>query len=241
MYSEQTFRYRYTLCAEVWVWVDGFTGEQLVSVTQINLASALSLATTISEEDMALDQVPVRYDLVQPEPAAGSSLEDVPRPSGRLQHSLAFFHRDDKDSAKPSSTLGREQSFHRLTQLHARAELSSTSTYSISSLKIIRAIGHGAYVVSIATVDQTTGNAVVIKTIPKTSDDLVDAKRIVGEICLMRHLGPHIVQGLDYMRPPAIGKFEDTYIVTDLMETDLHRVIQWREHLDAQRIAYITY
>ncbi|CAK4162235.1 unnamed protein product, partial [Aphanomyces euteiches] len=74
-----------------------------------------------------------------------------------------------------------------------------------------------------------------------TSDDLVDAKRIVGEICLMRHLGPHIVQGLDYMRPPAIGKFEDTYIVTDLMETDLHRVIQWREHLDAQRIAYITY
>ncbi|CAK4465456.1 unnamed protein product [Aphanomyces euteiches] len=203
MYSEQTFRYRYTLCAEVWVWVDGFTGEQLVSVTQINLASALSLATTISEEDMALDQVPVRYDLVQPEPAAGSSLEDVPRPSGRLQHSLAFFHRDDKN--------------------------------------IIRAIGHGAYVVSIATVDQTTGNAVVIKTIPKTSDDLVDAKRIVGEICLMRHLGPHIVQGLDYMRPPAIGKFEDTYIVTDLMETDLHRVIQWREHLDAQRIAYITY
>ncbi|CAK4158281.1 unnamed protein product [Aphanomyces euteiches] len=227
MYSEQTFRYRYTLCAEVWVWVDGFTGEQLVSVTQINLASALSLATTISEEDMALDQVPVRYDLVQPEPAAGSSLEDVPRPSGRLQHSLAFFHRDDKDT----QAVGRRHDYH--------AHLGGIG-HQVPHL-VIRAIGHGAYVVSIATVDQTTGNAVVIKTIPKTSDDLVDAKRIVGEICLMRHLGPHIVQGLDYMRPPAIGKFEDTYIVTDLMETDLHRVIQWREHLDAQRIAYITY
>ncbi|CAK4086067.1 unnamed protein product [Aphanomyces euteiches] len=258
------------------LWVDGFMGEELVGVTRINLASVLSLATTSSEEDLALGQVPVWYDLVQPEvflqPPASSS-EVVPRPSGRLQLSLAFFPRDDKDSATPSSTLGRKHSFDRLTQLHARAESSSTSTYSISSLKslerkpsdvdmtamhtftvsgtkfriysryqLIRAIGHGAYGVVIAASDQATGNAVAIKNIPKTFDDLVDAKRIVREIRLMRHLvHPHIVQVLDVMRPPALAKFEDTYIVTDLMETDLHRVIQSRERLDAQHIAYITY
>ncbi|CAK4656904.1 unnamed protein product, partial [Aphanomyces euteiches] len=51
-----------------------------------------------------------------------------------------------------------------------------------------------AYGLEIAAIDQTTGNSVAIKTIPKTSDDLVDAKRIVREICLMRHLAPHIVQ-----------------------------------------------
>ncbi|KAH9113890.1 hypothetical protein LEN26_012887 [Aphanomyces euteiches] len=190
MYSEQIFRHRYTLCAEVWVWVDGFTGEQLVGVTQINLASALLLATTSSEEDMALGQVPVWCaEAERPPPAR-----------------LAFFHRDDKDSARPSSTLGREHSFHRLTQLHARAESSSTSTYTISSLKSLKrkpsdvdmtamhTFAVSAYGLEIAAIDQTTGNAVAIKTIPKTSDDLVDAKRIVREICLMRHLAPHIVK-----------------------------------------------
>ncbi|KAE9040613.1 hypothetical protein PR003_g4909 [Phytophthora rubi] len=123
-------------------------------------------------------------------------------------------------------------------------------TFTVASTKfrvyrryqLIRAIGHGAYGVVIAASDQVTGNSVAIKNIPRTFDDLVDAKRIVREIRLMRHLRhPHVVSVLDVMRPPSLANFEDTYIVTDLMETDLHRVINSPEALSSDHIAFITY
>ncbi|RQM30543.1 hypothetical protein B5M09_000271 [Aphanomyces astaci] len=120
--------------------------------------------------------------------------------------------------------------------------VSGTKFRIYSRYQLIRAIGHGAYGVVIAASDQVTGNAVAIKNIPKTFDDLVDAKRIVREIRLMRHLThPNIVHVLDVMRPPSLAKFEDTYIVTDLMETDLHRVVQSPEPLECDHIAYMTY
>uniref|UniRef100_M4BGQ2 Mitogen-activated protein kinase n=1 Tax=Hyaloperonospora arabidopsidis (strain Emoy2) TaxID=559515 RepID=M4BGQ2_HYAAE len=108
--------------------------------------------------------------------------------------------------------------------------------------QLIRAIGHGAYGVVIAASDRSTGKSVAIKNVPRTFDDLVDAKRIVREIRLMRHMHhPYIVSLLDVMRPPSLSNFEDTYIVTDLMETDLHRVINSPEALSSDHIAFITY
>ncbi|OWZ24089.1 CMGC/MAPK protein kinase [Phytophthora megakarya] len=130
------------------------------------------------------------------------------------------------------------------------AEEEEMYTFTVASTKfrvyrryqLIRAIGHGAYGVVIAASDQITGNSVAIKNIPRTFDDLVDAKRIVREIRLMRHLRhPHVVSVLDVMRPPSLAHFEDTYIVTDLMETDLHRVINSPEALSSDHIAFITY
>lgn len=120
--------------------------------------------------------------------------------------------------------------------------VASTKFHVYRRYQLIRAIGHGAYGVVIAASDQVTGNAVAIKNIPRTFDDLVDAKRIVREIRLMRHLRhPHVVSVLDVMRPPMLATFEDTYIVTDLMETDLHRVINSPEALSSDHIAFITY
>ncbi|OQR99317.1 mitogen-activated protein kinase [Thraustotheca clavata] len=154
-------------------------------------------------------------------------------------------------SASTSSTSSRRNS--RVLTRQDTCDLSDPDamyTFTVSGTKfrvytryqLIRAVGHGAYGVVIAASDQVTGNAVAIKNIPKTFDDLIDAKRIVREIRLMRHLThPHIIHVLDVMRPPSLARFEDTYIVTDLMETDLHRVIQSQERLNAEHIAYITY
>lgn len=120
--------------------------------------------------------------------------------------------------------------------------VASTKFRVYTRYQLIRAIGHGAYGVVIAASDQITGNSVAIKNIPKTFDDLVDAKRIVREIRLMRHLRhPNIVSVIDVMRPPSLAEFEDTYIVTDLMETDLHRVINSQETLSSDHVAYVTY
>ena len=41
----------------------------------------------------------------------------------------------------------------------------------------------------------------------------------------------NIIAFIDVARPPAQTGYEDIYIITDLMETDMHRVIYSRQDL----------
>jgi len=78
----------------------------------------------------------------------------------------------------------------------------------------------------VSALDKLTNTKVAIKKIPKAFEDLIDAKRIWREIKLL-HFFKHenIVSLLDIQRPPRQINYDDIYFVTDLMETDLHRVI----------------
>ena len=70
---------------------------------------------------------------------------------------------------------------------------------------------------------------VAIKKVPKAFEDLIDAKRIVREIKLLKFFDhENIIALIDVARPPAQTGNEDIYIITDLMETDMHRVIYSR-------------
>jgi len=70
---------------------------------------------------------------------------------------------------------------------------------------------------------------VAIKKVPKAFEDLIDAKRIVREIKLLKFFDHENIIGLvDVQKPPTPTGFEDIYIITDLMETDMHRVIYSR-------------
>lgn len=52
--------------------------------------------------------------------------------------------------------------------------------------ELIKPIGHGAYGVVISALNTETGQKVAIKKITRAFDDLVDAKRILREITLLR-------------------------------------------------------
>lgn len=72
---------------------------------------------------------------------------------------------------------------------------------------------------------------------PKAFEDLIDAKRIVREIRLLKFFDhENIIKVLDVLKPPARTGFEDIYIVTELMETDMHRVIYSRQDLTDDHI-----
>ena len=80
-----------------------------------------------------------------------------------------------------------------------------------------------------------------VKKIQNAFDDLIDAKRILREIRLLRHFNhENIIRILD-MYPPSGVEFEDIYIVTDLMETDLHRVIYSKQQLTDEHAQYFVY
>mmetsp|Transcript_38679 Transcript_38679/g.48863 ORF Transcript_38679/g.48863 Transcript_38679/m.48863 type:complete len:487 (+) Transcript_38679:314-1774(+) len=108
--------------------------------------------------------------------------------------------------------------------------------------ELIKPIGHGAYGVVISAQNTENGTKVAVKKVPNAFEDLVDAKRIVREIRLLRHFNhENVMKIVDLLPPPSLAEFEDVYIVSELMETDLHRVIYSRQRLTDEHIQYFLY
>ncbi|CAH0482414.1 unnamed protein product [Peronospora belbahrii] len=121
--------------------------------------------------------------------------------------------------------------------------MTSNTKFEIPAyFEYVKTIGSGAYGVVISAANSRTGKTVAVKNIQRAFDDLTDAKRIVREIKLMRHLNHKCVLGVeDIFEPVALSKFEDVYIVSQLMATDLHRVIYSRHALSDEHIAFFMY
>ncbi|CAD8150930.1 unnamed protein product [Paramecium octaurelia] len=106
----------------------------------------------------------------------------------------------------------------------------------------IKQIGHGAYGVVCSAQNKRTGQKVAIKKVANAFDDLIDGKRIVREIKLLKFFKhENIISLLDVQKPEAKTGFNDIYIVTEFMETDLHRVIYSRQELTDEHIQYFVY
>jgi serine/threonine protein kinase len=65
--------------------------------------------------------------------------------------------------------------------------------------------------------------------------------RTLREIKLLRHFHhENIIAILDILKPPSIHQFNEVYLVQELMETDLHRVIRTQE-LSDDHCQYFVY
>lgn len=110
-----------------------------------------------------------------------------------------------------------------------------------SNWQFMKKVGAGAYGTVAAFQDTHTLQQVAVKKITNAFSDLLDGKRILREVKLLRTMKhDNIVQILD-LYPPDHPDFDDIYIVQDLMETDLHRVIQSRQALLEEHRQYISY
>jgi serine/threonine protein kinase len=104
-------------------------------------------------------------------------------------------------------------------------------------------IGAAATVIS-ATDETKQGKSVAIKMVPKAFNDEIDAKRILREIKLLKHFRHENIVGIVDMMPPTaryLQDFHDVYIVADLMETDLHRIIYSKQKLSIDHVQYFIY
>ncbi|KAG5498792.1 hypothetical protein JKF63_03081 [Porcisia hertigi] len=99
-------------------------------------------------------------------------------------------------------------------------------TYTLTSV-----IGHGAYGVVCAALDDRTFQEVAIKRVSRVFEDLIDGRRIWREILLLRILkecGCRNILRLICVLPPRdpIMEFRDLYMVTDLYDVDLFTIIR---------------
>lgn len=117
------------------------------------------------------------------------------------------------------------------------------SSFQVSKrYTVINPIGTGAYGNVVAAVDEFTGNKVAIKKISKVFDNTMDAKRVLRELVLLRFLQhENVIHLTDVMMPPTNGRFEDIYLVSELMETDLHLIINSPQELNQEHCQYFMY
>ncbi|RIB17387.1 kinase-like domain-containing protein [Gigaspora rosea] len=101
----------------------------------------------------------------------------------------------------------------------------------------LQTVGMGAFGLVCSAKDQLTGANVGIKKILKPFSTLVLSKRTYRELKLLKHLKHENIISLSDI---FISPLEDIYFVTELLGTDLHRLLTSRP-LEKQFIQYFLY
>ena len=101
----------------------------------------------------------------------------------------------------------------------------------------VKLIGSGAYSVVARATDAKDGNKVAIKRIAEVFYDATEAKKVLREIRLLRDFAhPNIITLRALITPADMENFDDIFMVTDFMESDLRRIIKSRERISHERV-----
>eukprot|EP00759_Apiculatamorpha_spiralis_P002968 PhF_6_TR11322/c0_g1_i2/m.18283 len=108
---------------------------------------------------------------------------------------------------------------------------------------VSKVLGYGAYGVVVAAKDTTTNTHVAIKKLGNIFSDMIDGKRMLREVMLLRYLSHKNILPLLTILKPREGpsRYQDLYLVTELLETDLHKVVKSRQPLTEEHLQLIMY
>ncbi|KAG1163011.1 hypothetical protein G6F36_013858 [Rhizopus arrhizus] len=106
--------------------------------------------------------------------------------------------------------------------------------------EVVDVVGEGAYGVVCSAVHKPTGQMVAIKRI-LPFDHAMFSLRTLREIKLLKYFNhENIISILDIMKPKSLDDFTEVYLIQELMETDMHRVIRTQD-LSDDHCQYFTY
>ncbi|ODV63764.1 mitogen-activated protein kinase [Ascoidea rubescens DSM 1968] len=98
--------------------------------------------------------------------------------------------------------------------------------------KIIEIVGEGAYGIVCSAIHKPSGQKVAIKKIIPFERTMF-CLRTLRELKLLKHFNhENIISILDIQKPASYEQFNEVYLIQELMETDLHRVIKTQKLSD---------
>lgn len=128
-------------------------------------------------------------------------------------------------------------------QQYSRYDVQGTIFELPRKYELKYAIGQGAYGIVCSGRNTETDELVAVKKIFSVFEhDKEFQKRILRELRILKHFKhENIIALKDLVLPRAVDSFEDVYIVTDLMDTDLRQIIKSDQPLSEQHIQYFLY
>eukprot|EP00172_Hildenbrandia_rubra_P004384 Plantae.Rhodophyta-Hildenbrandia_rubra.ctg8755.p1 GENE.Plantae.Rhodophyta-Hildenbrandia_rubra.ctg8755~~Plantae.Rhodophyta-Hildenbrandia_rubra.ctg8755.p1 ORF type:complete len:429 (+),score=70.67 Plantae.Rhodophyta-Hildenbrandia_rubra.ctg8755:274-1560(+) len=109
--------------------------------------------------------------------------------------------------------------------------------------KLLKYIGEGAYGVVMMAQDKRTGENVAVKRIVRVVDTPAMAIRILRELKLLRLLSAHdnIIKVKDVLIPEDPRRFNDVFVVFELMPVDLSKLLRTTQELRPDYIKYFMF
>jgi mitogen-activated protein kinase 1/3 len=101
----------------------------------------------------------------------------------------------------------------------------------------VKLIGSGAYSVVARAVETATGETVAIKRISEVFYDAQEAKKVLREIRLLRDFHhPNVISLRGLAMPANIETFDDIFMITEFMESDMRRIIKTKQSLEVNKV-----
>ena len=108
--------------------------------------------------------------------------------------------------------------------------------------EITKIIGKGSYGDVAEAMHKRTGKKVAIKRIYRVFEDLVDCKRIVREISILRRLKHANIVGLfDILEPKDPAGFDTLYLVMEYCQSDVKKMVKSATHLQLAHVQVLMY
>lgn len=168
-----------------------------------------------------------------------TSTDDNDESSDEQYSSISTHHTHSQtDTTMTSVTSEFSNSISCHTQLIGTISFNVGSRYRVCDV-----IGEGAYGVVCSAVHRASGQRVAIKKIQPFEHQMF-ALRTLRELKLLRYFqeceaSENIISILDIVKPPNYDSFSEVYLIQELMETDLHRVIRTQD-LSDDHSEYVT-
>jgi mitogen-activated protein kinase 1/3 len=111
-----------------------------------------------------------------------------------------------------------------------------------NNYEIIKQVGSGSYGYVVQSIQKSTGKKVAIKRLNKIFEDVIDCKRILREVCLLRMLQhPNLVHIIEILEPTDLKNFDSLYVVLEYAQSDLKKLFKSPIHLEMIHIQTLVY
>jgi len=111
-----------------------------------------------------------------------------------------------------------------------------------SNYEIVKQVGSGSYGYVVQAIQKSTGKKVAIKRLNKIFEDVIDCKRILREVVLLRQLQhPNLVHIIEILEPSDLQTFDSLYVVLEYAQSDLKKLFKSPIHLEMIHIQTLIY